>query len=190
MILTGQEDLRVVKTIEGIKSAFEELISQKDFEKITVKELSEKARINKKTFYRYYTDLYDLLAEMQLELSSGYLERIKNYHLPEQLAEVTREFFLYSNEQGEAYEKITCSGSYEYIRNKMISQVNDKSWNKSNTFQNLSDFDKRIIVNYANTVTLEIYKQWILSGKELGLNEVIDRAIVLTNSGVQGFFKK
>lgn len=49
---------------------------------------------------------------------------------------------------------------------------------------------KKIIVNYANTVTLEIYKQWILSGKELGLNEVIDRAIVLTNSGVQGFFKK
>lgn len=48
MILTGQEDLRVVKTIEGIKSAFEELISQKDFEKITVKELSAKARINKK----------------------------------------------------------------------------------------------------------------------------------------------
>lgn len=40
MILTGQEDLRVVKT--------EELISQKDFEKITVKELSAKARINKK----------------------------------------------------------------------------------------------------------------------------------------------
>jgi len=64
--------LRVIKTIEGIKSAFEELICQKDFEKITVKELSEKARINKKTFYHYYADLYDLLAEMQVELSSGF----------------------------------------------------------------------------------------------------------------------
>ena len=47
MILKGNEDLRIVKTIEGIKSAFEELICEKDYEKITVKELCDKARINK-----------------------------------------------------------------------------------------------------------------------------------------------
>ena len=39
MILKGNEDLRVVKTIEGIKAAFEELICEKDYEKILVKEL-------------------------------------------------------------------------------------------------------------------------------------------------------
>ena len=53
MILTGNEDLRVVKTIEGIKAAFEELICEKNYEQITVKELCDKARINKKTFYHY-----------------------------------------------------------------------------------------------------------------------------------------
>ena len=37
MILTGHEDLRVVKTIESIKAAFETLICEKDYEKITVK---------------------------------------------------------------------------------------------------------------------------------------------------------
>ena len=36
MILKGNEDLRVVKTIESIKAAFEELICEKDYEKITV----------------------------------------------------------------------------------------------------------------------------------------------------------
>ena len=51
MILTGNEDLRVQKTIESVKSAFHELILEKDYEKITVKELCERARINKKTFY-------------------------------------------------------------------------------------------------------------------------------------------
>ena len=57
MILKGNEDLRVVKTIEGIKTAFEELICEKDYERILVKELCEKARINKKTFYHYYETL-------------------------------------------------------------------------------------------------------------------------------------
>ncbi len=45
MILTGKEDLRVVKTIEAIKGSFEEVICEKDYEKITVKELCDKARI-------------------------------------------------------------------------------------------------------------------------------------------------
>ncbi len=190
MILTGQEDLRVIKTIEGIKSAFEELICQKDFEKITVKELAEKAKINKKTFYRYYTDLYDLLAEMQYELSFRYLERVKHYRLPEDLEQVTREFFIYSSEQGEAYEKITCGGTYEYIRNKMVNQVNDETWNRSPLYASLSDFDKKLIITYTNTIALELYKQWIASHKALPLEEIIDRAITLTSSGLQGFLKK
>ena len=50
MILQGNEDLRVRKTIQGIKAAFESLICERDYEKITVKELCERAQINKKTF--------------------------------------------------------------------------------------------------------------------------------------------
>ncbi len=39
MILTGNEDLRVQRTIESIKKAFEELICEMDYEKIKVTEL-------------------------------------------------------------------------------------------------------------------------------------------------------
>ena len=79
MILQGNEDLRVVKTIEGIKSAFESLICEKDYDRIRVKELCERARINKKTFYHYYETLDALLAEMQVELSTGFIDRIVEY---------------------------------------------------------------------------------------------------------------
>ncbi|EQC59778.1 hypothetical protein N219_00635 [Limosilactobacillus fermentum MTCC 8711] len=53
MNLNGTEDLRVQKTITAIYQAFEELILTTDYEKITVAELARRARINKKTFYRY-----------------------------------------------------------------------------------------------------------------------------------------
>ena len=69
MILKGHEDLRVVKTIEGIKAAFEDLICEKEYERITVKELCDRARINKKTFYHYYETLDALLAEKKPLLS-------------------------------------------------------------------------------------------------------------------------
>ena len=155
MILTGKEDLRVVKTIEGIKTAFEQLICEKDYEKITVKELCERARINKKTFYHYYETLDFLLAELQMELSSGYVERVKNFKLPEELDKVNREFFLFSAEQGLAYEKITISVSYGTIRQEMIDEVFANTWGKSKQFQSLTPLQQKAFLSML-PLTLEM----------------------------------
>ena len=61
-------DLRNQRTIKSIRNAFIELRSQKPLEKITVKELSELALINKATFYRHYEDIYALSDELEDEV--------------------------------------------------------------------------------------------------------------------------
>ena len=67
--------------------------------------------------YRYYPTLDDLLVELQIELSSEYVELVKDFTLPEDSAKVNRVFFEYSAVQGLAYEKITCStGAYSKTR--------------------------------------------------------------------------
>lgn len=189
MILTGKEDLRVVKTIEGIKNSFEELLCEKDYEKITVKELCERARINKKTFYCYYPTLDDLLVEMQMELSSGYIDKVKEYKLPDDIEKVNREFFLFSQSQGLAYEKITTSGSYDYVRNKMIGKVMDATWKKSERFNTLSPLKQNILMNFMNSVSVGIYKQWVSEGKKTPIEEVIDISNNLLCNGMKGFFE-
>lgn len=189
MILTGREDLRVVKTIEGIKNAFESLICQKDYEKITVKELCELARINKKTFYTYYETLDALLSEMQAELSAGFIERVKAYSLPEELDKVNREFFLFASEQGPAYEKITCGGSYRYIRDKMTARVNDEGWGRSKEYRQLSEFEKKLLMGFVNDSVLNAYRQWVEDGKRVPMEEVIEKTNRIVLGGVNGFFK-
>ena len=190
MILTGHEDLRVVKTIEGIKAASEELICEKDFEKITVKELCDRARINKKTFYHYYEDLNALLAELQAELSAGFIALIKDYSLPEELDKVNRAFFLYGAEQGLAYEKITCGGAYHEIRDQMTDQVNDAGWSRSEKYQNLSAFEKKVLMGFVNNAVLGAYRQWLEDGKQLSLEEIIDLTNRIVLGGVNGFFQR
>ena len=190
MILQGYEDLRVVKTIEGIKGAFESLICEEDYEKITVKALCERARINKKTFYRYYETLDALLAEMQTELSAGFIARIKDYDLPEDLDKVNRAFFEYSAGQGLAYEKITCSGSYHTIRDEMVAGVNDAGWGKSAKYQALSEFDKKLLMNFVNHAVLMASCGWVEEGKRIPLEEVIDLTNRMVLGGVNGFFNE
>lgn len=61
-------DLRVQKTRRSIVNAFLRLRAKKPLEKISVKELSELAEINKATFYLHYKDIYDLSENIENEL--------------------------------------------------------------------------------------------------------------------------
>ncbi len=190
MVLQGNEDLRIRKTIQGIKSAFEELICEREYEKITVKELCDKAQINKKTFYHYYETLDALLTELQGELAEGYLNRIKDYALPEELDKVNREFFLYSAEQSLAYEKITCSGTYHAIRDEMVSGVTEAGWCGSKKYQQLSDYQKQLLMGFINNAVLTAYRLWVEGGKTIPLDEVIGETNRLVLGGVNSFFRK
>lgn len=58
-------DIRVKKTKRAIQKAFIALLREKPIEKITVKEIAERAEINKTTFYSHYETLDALTAEME-----------------------------------------------------------------------------------------------------------------------------
>lgn len=187
MLLDGTEDLRVQKTIEAIQSTFENMICEMDYEKITVKELCERARINKKTFYRYYDVLDDLLSELQSIMTQEYLERIADYRIPEELDKINREFFLYSVEKGLVYEKITCSGSYTYIRNKMVNNVMSSTWGKSTWLQLLDTHKQNILLSFIQSASVEMYRRWVADGKKIPLEEIIEISNQLLCAGVNGF---
>ena len=61
-------DLRVVRTQQVIRDALVELIEEKGFEAMTVKDITTRARINRGTFYAHYQDKYDLMAKCEEEI--------------------------------------------------------------------------------------------------------------------------
>lgn len=189
MILDGTEDLRVQKTIEAIHKAFEEMLYEMNYEKITVKELCERAKINKKTFYRYYAVLDDLLAELQGLFTQEYLKRIENYKVPEDLDNINREFFLYSVEKGPLYEKITCSGSYDYIRSKMVNDVMNSKWGQSTWLQLLEPSKQAVLLEFIQSASMSVYRKWVADGKKIPLRDMIELSNQLLCSGVNGFIE-
>lgn len=56
------------KTRKNLMDAFWILYCEKRIEKITVREITDKAGYNRGTFYEYFTDVYQLLDELENEL--------------------------------------------------------------------------------------------------------------------------
>lgn len=54
-------DRRILRTKKAINEAFLELLTEKDFDRITINDISERANVNRGTFYLHYMDKYDLL---------------------------------------------------------------------------------------------------------------------------------
>lgn len=71
-------DLRVKRTKNNIINAFLKLRSKKALERITVKELSDAAEINKATFYLHYRDIYDLSEKLENELFESVFNSIEH----------------------------------------------------------------------------------------------------------------
>ena len=53
-------DRRIRKTQKAIFNALAELLTEKELEKITVKEVIEKADVSRVTFYNHFLDIFDL----------------------------------------------------------------------------------------------------------------------------------
>ena len=72
-------DIRIEKTERAIKQAFMELRAEKPLEKIRVKELCDRACINKSTFYAHYEDIYALSSGLETKVIGNILACVTDF---------------------------------------------------------------------------------------------------------------
>ncbi len=85
-----KEDLRIRRTHKLLSGALVELMNQKPFEKITVRDICETAMVHRSTFYTHFNDKYELLkyclGEFEMvfdktDLTENSLEGYRRYYL-------------------------------------------------------------------------------------------------------------
>lgn len=64
------KDKRQRKTRKAVELAFLELLQEKNFEQITITEVTNKADINRKTFYNNYYSLDDIVKSIEKKMSA------------------------------------------------------------------------------------------------------------------------
>lgn len=69
-----KRDRRVQRTLQSLRVALLELIKEKNYEDISIEEITERANVGRTTFYLHYKDKDDLLME---EFSTTIYERVQ-----------------------------------------------------------------------------------------------------------------
>ena len=74
-----KEDRRIMMTKRMLKDALVEMLKEKDIYHISIRELCERADVNRTTFYKYYGSQFDLLADMENDMLAFITQTIDAY---------------------------------------------------------------------------------------------------------------
>jgi AcrR family transcriptional regulator len=180
-----QMDLRVQKTREAIKNTFKEMVCEMDAPKITVKELTERARIHRKTFYLHYTSIEALFEDMLQESANKYFAEIDQVPIPMPMTEVNRVFFTYLSKQDAFTERLICAESYRNFCNKLFKTTLKHNRNRYNPYAHLPEAEQNIVNTFAAESSLDMYRQWVSDGKKVSLERLIELTGMLLSSGTK-----
>lgn len=120
-----KEDARVRKTKIKLFLSFQELLTEKAYEDITVNELCDKADIRRATFYKHFVDKYDFLVSMvkayvrsfDSNVSSEYKNYSVEYHI-----EYQRQLVAYLIAKEELVRKMFTSNIYPHLLTSIVQQ--------------------------------------------------------------------
>lgn len=76
---TIKVDRRIRKTRDLLKRTLSELVRDFDLKDITVKDITDKADLNRGTFYLHYKDAYDLMEKMEDDIITEFQDMIDKY---------------------------------------------------------------------------------------------------------------
>ncbi len=183
------EDLRVIKTREAIHNAFKQMICDMDYDEITIKELTQRAQINRKTFYLHYGSLDDLLEELQQEIAENFISRKVSYASMNDIRGLIRLFFEHAANMPLLHERLMCSGSYRPIWEKINKRIMDYRRETNRGAFGLNQYEENLVFAYYGANSTILYRQWVEDGKKLSLEELIDIAEKLICGGMSSVVK-
>lgn len=185
---TKARNIRMTQTKQSLINAFFNLASKKDFEKITIADITRGAQVNRATFYAHFNDKYDLIDFIMGDFASA---SIKNHTLGVvkfdqdsiyQLILAVSDFYQQPN--------IECRSSYGGL---VLPQMQKKILNELKAFlsksleQMYTDNEKNMFVPILAQIIHEGALQWAQGSVTTNKEEVAKKIALFVVAGSQSF---
>lgn len=166
-------DARVRRSKERIRTEFLCLLKEKPVRQITVKELCQRCQINRTTFYKYFSDPYDVLDKLEQEALAYHRERM-HAHLPGDLSTLYREMLTDVQGYGSIYSALVSrNGDPEFFR-KLLTENSEVVYPLiERHFPALSDWQREMLYQYFTYGSSGVIAGWIAGGMTQSVDKVV-----------------
>ena len=182
-------DRRVLKTKRAIRNAFAKLMVEKDINDITIMELAETADINRKTFYNYYSGVYQVVEDIEHDILSSYAELLGGVEFREymdapvslfnrfsQLINMDPEFFGYL---------LTMNGNISLIT-RIMRLLKEKTCEVMVAQLEVEAYKADIVIDFVLSGMLSVYQHWFSSDRSVPAEEGSQIISTMSFGGING----
>ena len=186
-------DRRVLKTKRAIRNAFAKLMVEKDINDITIIELAETADINRKTFYNYYSGVYQVVEDIENDISQSYeellgdIEFTKTMEAPYSLFE---RFSILINMDPEFFGYLLSMNGNKALITRIMNLLKNKTREKMVSQLDVEEYRAEIMIDYILSGMLSVYQHWFNSDKSVPIEEVTQIISTMSWGGVNGVLKE
>ncbi|UCZ54765.1 TetR family transcriptional regulator C-terminal domain-containing protein [Bacillus shivajii] len=182
-------DRRKKYTRKVLRESLMKRMQDKPLSSITIKEVCELADINRSTFYSHYTDLYDLLYQIEDDIIEDMNQTLSayNYNENEEAIQMTVKLLEYLAKNHESCQTL-------------FSEHGDPNFQKKVMMLAQSHLLKSLMVNdhhvphyseylalYIANGSIIVVQHWLKNGLKEPPNEVAELIIKLANKGLSSF---
>lgn len=169
------------------------LIVKKEISKITIKEISELADINRKTFYTHYEDIYAVIDEIESDLIEKIFKVIddndiaKILYNPYQLYRLLTELIT---EDIEFYALLVNATIFDSMLNKIKKVLGERL---VSVFMDKTTVDAvmlNYIIDFVVAGLIASYREWFNSDRQVPLEELSKQISLIISNGVVSIIKE
>ena len=182
------QDRRIKRTKMLLQNALVELMLEKAVGKISVKELTQKADVNRSTFYLHYLDIYDMLEQMENEFVETIQGFFHDFFTPLPTSMPLTLFVNISEwleQDKEYYVKLLRGSASGYIFEELESRIRDEFLTLLYLiFLDEESLDLRTRVNFTVSGTVGVLRMWVMEGGNISLVELSETIDDILNNGM------
>ena len=182
-------DLRVIKTRQNIRNALTSLMSEQELSDITITALCERAQINRKTFYRHYGAISDVITEFEDELLSDFADILKTSNTSIfEIGSVLREISALISGNQEYFVKLLKLNPELFSSGRVKAMLRRAVEIALRDICHLTDEQTlHALSEFTTSGVLSLYSAWFDTGCTGSLDVITDIANRMTMSGLKGF---
>ena len=183
-------DRRIARTKKSIKRAFAYLLSQKDLNEITITDIANAADINRKTFYTYYSGIYEVIDDIEYEIADIFNETTKDFHMRDFLEnphKVLHQLDLIVNQDLEYYGNLMRMKGNSSLNTKIVKVLKAKI--ESEFLKEYPERDPEkvsVVLDFIFSGIVETFRIWFSAERKMPLKELSDIIEKIIFTGLKG----